>query len=142
VNLYAESSAVLAWLLGEEGGDDARDRLSAARLVLTSDLTLIECDRVLHRAVTLGELDGSEATGRRTFASTAAEHWAVFAVDGEIVERARRAFPREPIRTLDAIHLSTALVARSLVTDLQILSLDERIRVNAAELGFDLVPAA
>ena len=28
-----------------------------------------------------------------------------------------------------------------LVTDLQVLSLDERIRVNAVELGFDVVPA-
>ena len=131
MNLYVESSAVLAWLLGEDRGADIRERLSAARLLLTSDLTLIECDRVLHRAVALGELG-----------EAAAEHWALFAVDGEIVERARRTFPREPIRTLDAVHLATALVARSLVTDLQLLSLDERIRGNAAELGFDIVPAA
>lgn len=142
MNLYAESSAVVAWLLGEERGDDVRERLSAARLVLTSDLTLIECDRVLHRAMTLGELGEAHAARRRTLAATAAEHWAVFVIDGEIVERARRAFPLEPIRTLDAIHLSTALAARSLVTDLQILSLDERICGNAAELGFDVVPSA
>ena len=142
MNLYAESSAVLAWLLGEDGGDDVLERLSESRIVLTSDLTLIECDRVLHRAVALGELNESEAAGRRTAVATAAEHWAVFAIDGEIAQRARRAFPHEPIRTLDAIHLATALVARSLVTDLQILSLDERICGNAAELGFDVVPAA
>ena len=142
MNLYAESSAVLAWLLGEDGGDYVLERLSAARIVLTSDLTLIECDRVLHRAVALGELNESEAAGRRTAVTTAAEHWAVFAIDGEIAERARRAFPHEPIRTLDAIHLATALVARSVVTDLRILSLDERICGNAAELGFDVVPAA
>ena len=142
MNLYAESSAVLAWLLGEERGDDVRERLSAARLVLTSDLTLIECDRVLHRAVNLGELGEVDAARRRTFAATASEHWAVFAIDAEIVERSRRAFPLEPTRTLDAIHLSTALVARSVVTELQILSLDERICGNAAELGFDVVPAA
>ena len=142
MNLYAESSAVLAWLLGEDGGDDVLERLSAARIVLTSDLTLIECDRVLHRAVALGELNESEAAGRRTAVTTAAEHWAVFAIDTEIVERARRAFPREPIRTLDAVHLSTALVARALVSDLQLLSLDALIRANASELGFDVVPAA
>lgn len=142
MNLYVESSAVLAWLLGEDSGADIREQLSAAQLVLTSDLTLIECDRVLHRAVALGELGEAEAASRRTFAATAAEHWAVFAIDGEIVEKARRTFPRKPIRTLDAVHLATALVARSLVTDLQLLSLDERVRGNAAELGFDIVPAA
>ena len=55
--------------------------------------------------------------------------------------RSRQAFPREPVRSLDAIHLSTALVARNLVTELWILSLDERIRDNAAALGFDIAPA-
>ena len=141
MNLYAESSAVLAWLLGDEGGNDARERLSAAGLVLTSDLTLIECDRVLYRAAALGELSETDALGRRTLLSTASEHWVVFAIDGEMAARARRPFPREPIRTLDAIHLSTALVARSLVPGLQLLTLDERIRSNAVALGFDIVPA-
>jgi len=61
VNLYAESSAVLAWLLGEEGGHRVREVLRRAGLVMASDLTLIECDRVLIRAVTLGEIDEAEA---------------------------------------------------------------------------------
>ena len=90
----------------------------------------------------LGELGEADAARRRTFAATAAEHWAVFQIDAETVARARQAFPLEPIRTLYAIHLSTALVARSVVTDLQVLSLDECICGNAAELGFDVVPAA
>ena len=140
MNVYAESSAVLAWLLGESDGEDARDRLSAARLVLTSDLTLIECDRVLHRAMALGELSAAEAAERRALVAVAAEHWIVQAMDREIVERARRSFPREPIRTLDAIHLATALITRDLVTELQLLSLDERIRRSAADLGFEIVP--
>ena len=141
MNVYAESSAVLAWLLGESDGEETRDRLSAARLVLTSDLTLIECDRVLHRAVALEELGAAEAAERRALVAVAAEHWIVQAIDREIVERARRSFPREPIRALDAIHLATALIARDLVTELQLLSLDERIRRSAADLGFEIVPA-
>lgn len=49
--LYAESSAVLAWLLGEEMGEPVRQLLAAAEGVVTSELTLLECDRVLHRSV-------------------------------------------------------------------------------------------
>lgn len=108
--------------------------------MLTSDLTLIECDRVLHRASVLGELSGVEALRRRSILSTAAEHWAVFAIDGEVTERARRPFPREPLRTLDAIHVATALAVRSLVTELRLLSLDGRVRRNAIALGFEVVP--
>ena len=141
MNLYAESSAVLSWLLGDEAGDECRTLLAAARLVISSDLTLIECDRVLHRAALLGEVSEAEAARTRTLASTAAEHWAMFAIHGEIVERARRAFPREPVRALDAIHLSSALVGRGMVGELLVLSLDERVRGNAAALGFGVLPA-
>ena len=132
---------MLAWLLDDEGGEEVQARLSAAELVLTSDLTLIECDRVIHRASALGERSEADALRRRTLLATAAEHWAVFAIDGEMVERARRPFPREPLSTLDAIHVATALAVRSLVSELRLLSLDDRIRRNAIELGFEVVPA-
>ena len=127
-------------MLDNEGGEDVKARLSAAQFVLTSDLTLIECDRVLHRAAALGELSAAEAATRRTLLSTLAEHWVVFAIDGEMSQRARQVFPREPIRTLDAIHIAAALVIRNLVTGLQFLTLDERIRGNAVDLGFEVVP--
>ena len=50
MRLYAESSAVLAWLFGEPVGDVAREALAGAEMVLASELTLVECDRVLLRA--------------------------------------------------------------------------------------------
>jgi predicted nucleic acid-binding protein len=109
-------------------------------MVLTSDLTLVECDRVLHRAAGVGDLTEAEATRRRAHVSEAAEHWVVLAIDREVVERARRPFPQEPIRTLDAIHLATALLGRNLVTEMQMLTLDKRIRDNASALGFDILP--
>ena len=50
MNIYAESSAVLAWLLGEAAASRVREVLRRAELVMASDLALIECDRVLIRA--------------------------------------------------------------------------------------------
>ena len=49
LNLYAESSAVLCWLLDEPRAPEVREALASAELVLASSLTLIECDRVLIR---------------------------------------------------------------------------------------------
>jgi hypothetical protein len=57
------------------------------------------------------------------------------------VERARQPFPGVPIRTLDAVHLAAALAARSAVTGLALLSLDDRIRGAATRLGFPVQPA-
>lgn len=141
MSLYAESSAVLAWLLGETRSDEVREHLAEANVVLSSDLTLVECDRVLIRAVATGRITESTAADRRGTLAKAAQHWAVLTLGEEIVRRARRPFPREPIRTLDALHLSAALGARSLVPGTRLLSLDRRIRSCGKEMGFELMPA-
>jgi predicted nucleic acid-binding protein len=140
VNVYAESSAVLAWLLGEETGRSVREVLQHTELVMASDLTLVECDRVLIRAVTTGEIDEAAAADRRAHLNAAASHWHLWRVSPSIVERARLPFPAEPIRTLDAIHLASALAIRSAVPQVELLTLDERIRRAAKQLGFQVQP--
>jgi len=142
VNVYAESSAVLAWLLDEDSGDLVRETLVDAEVVMASDLTLIECDRVLHRAAALGELTEAEAADRRAHLASAAAHWHVLHIVSEIVDRARQPFPGDPIRTLDAIHLSSVIVARSVVAGLALLSLDARIRAAARRLGLTVEPGS
>ena len=141
MNLYAETSAVLSWLLEEGRGNEARQALARADRVFTSDLTLIECDRVLHRAAATGRLDEAAASEIRTAAATASAYWTLCAIDVEVVEAARRRFPQEPVRSLDAIHLATALAVRSMAPDACVLSLDDRVRGNSLALGFDVVPA-
>lgn len=113
--------------------------LGDAELVLSSSLTLIECERVLIRAVAANLIPEVAAAERRAALARSADHWVVLELDAQVAERARRPFPGEPIRTLDAIHLATALLGRSLVPDLGLLSLDERLRRSAAQLGFRLL---
>ena len=140
MNLYAESSAVIAWLLGEPAGKAVRAALVEAEAVVSSDLTLVECERVLIRAVALEKITEAQAADRRAVVGAAAVRWHVLKMAGDVIERARRPFPREPIRTLDALHLSSALVARSALPGLELLSLDERVRENARALGFRIRP--
>ncbi|HMD74754.1 MAG TPA: type II toxin-antitoxin system VapC family toxin [Steroidobacteraceae bacterium] len=140
MNLYAESSAVLAWLLDENSAADVRRSLAAAEIIIASDLTLIECDRVILRAAALGELTEAEAADRRAHLTAAASHWQILRVAPEIVERARQPFPGAPVRTLDAIHLASALVARTAIAGLTLLSLDDRVRKAGKKLGLDIIP--
>jgi predicted DNA-binding protein (UPF0278 family) len=49
-------------------------------------------------------------------------------------------FPREPVRTLDAIHLATALLHAAEIGALVVLSIDQRVRANADALGLAVVP--
>ncbi|MXY70739.1 MAG: type II toxin-antitoxin system VapC family toxin [Acidobacteriia bacterium] len=144
MTLYAETSAVLAWLLDEERAGRAGlawSQLVAADAVHSSDLTLVECDRTLRRAVATGRISADESLRLHAIVDRASAFWTLHGMDAEVVERSRRSFPCEPIRSLDALHLATALVVRNLAPDVQVLSFDDRIRDNATALGLDLVPA-
>ena len=138
--LYAESSAVIAWLVGESAGPKIKALLQAAEFVTASDLTVLECDRMLVRAVTLGRITETEAIDRSRELTGAARKWSLLRISQEIVERARRPFPVEPVRSLDAIHLASILASRATMPGLEVLSLDDRLRSTARDLGFMLQP--
>ena len=141
MNLYAETSAVVGWLLGEAMGSSVRRALQGAESIFSSDLTLIEGDRALYRPGATGRISPDEARRARMLLASRADHWSVHTITPRVVEFARGPFPGEPIRALDAIHLATALVIRDIYLDLRVLSLDRRVRDNAAALGFEVVPA-
>lgn len=138
--VYAESSAVLSWLLGEPEGRAVRTTLAEAEQIVASALTLVECHRALIRAVALGEATEGAAADRNAALRQAAAHWHVISLTAPIFARAQLPFPVEPIRTLDALHLASALEIRSTVADVQLLSLDQRLRHCATALGFRLLP--
>lgn len=140
-SLYVESSAVLSWLFGEPSGEAVRAVLEGADLVVTSDLTLVECDRTIHRAQVTGGITEAQAADRRSRLTVAAVSWNLLRLDAEVIQRARRPFPAEPIRTLDALHVASALMARAAVPDLALLSLDDRVRASGRGLGLEVLPA-
>ena len=140
--VYAESSAVLRWLFGEAGGDEVLELLRQAGKVVCSRLTLIECRRAARRALAEGRISDAQLATVLTALAEAAAHWAILDVSREVADRAGAAFPLEPVRTLDALHLASMAVLRDSLPALVVLSTDERIRDNGGRLGFTIVPAA
>jgi predicted nucleic acid-binding protein len=140
MKLYAESSAVLSWLFREASAVLLKEILERAELVVASELTLVECDRALIRAEAMGQLSQFEMGQRRALLEAVSAQWILLKLGGEIVQRARRRFPQEPIRALDSLHLASALTVRSTMSDLALLSLDQRVRDNGIALGFDVLP--
>jgi len=140
MNLYAESSAVLSWIFREAPAPHLKEILDQADLVVASDLTIIECDRALIRAQAMKALSEAEVLERRALLEATAVDWMVLKLDREVLERARRRFPTEPLRTLDALHVASALTARAALPDLALLSLDGRVRENGTALGFNVFP--
>jgi hypothetical protein len=140
VNIYGESSAVLAWLLGEHEGPAVSESLGSADVVYVSDLLFVEADRVLHRLVHLNELPDAGAGQVRQMLMVASERWTRIGVNPDVLTLARGPMPVEPVRALDALHLATLLTIGTSEAELAMLTLDRRIGANADALGFRVQP--
>ena len=133
--VYLESSAVVHWLIGQSGAAEVRRTVDRADVLLTSMLTLTESERVLIRAEGQGLLRGGDAQRLRGLLNRVQASWTRMAVSAAVLARAARPFPVEPVRTLDAIHLATALEFAVTFPDLRMLSFDRRVCSNAEALG-------
>ena len=93
--------------------------------------------------------DADELAALRLLDQPAAS-WNLLDVSPRVAERARGAFSREPVRTLDAIHLATVSVFAEAVGQLRVLSQNDRVPLNASavagsrltSLGFHMCSAS
>ena len=136
--LYAESSAVLSWLLGEPRQHEVVAELSKAATVVTPSITAIECSRGLLRARLDGRVSEAEEMAALRMLDEAVERWTTLGVFDEVDQGARQEFPQEPVRTLDAVHLATALLFAGALGELRMLSFDDRVRANARLLWMSI----
>ena len=137
---YAESSAVLTWLLSERGEGEVRQLLTGADRVVASTLTAVECARALARGVVTECVSAKDELAALQMLDNVSRSWVTLELTGRVLDRARGRFPHEPVRTLDALHLATAVVFHEAHGALTMLSLDERVRENAVSLGFEVAP--
>jgi len=140
MRIYVETSAVVAWLLDQPAGWLAYEALRNADVVISSDVTVIECERALRRRVASGEVSAERAAVLRAEFYATTSGWSIVRIGPEIVSRAGDSFPDDLIQAMDAIHLATAVRARASVGELAIVSLDDRVRSNGQQLGFQVLP--
>ncbi|MCW5890572.1 MAG: hypothetical protein KIT14_08470 [bacterium] len=88
-----------------------------------------------------GYLREVDAGTVRQALARAASRRTVLEMSADVAARAEARFPAEPVRTLDALHLASALALRRLFPDLTMLSTDARVRDDAALLGLPVLPA-
>jgi predicted nucleic acid-binding protein len=138
--VYLETSALLSWLLGEPEGDVVRQALDASDVVVTSRLTLVETERGLLRAEQEHRISSAERHTLMGLLARARAEWFRLALSEPICDRAEKPFPVEPVRTLDALHLASALTALEIYPDLAVLTLDERVNSNSRSLGLVVLP--
>jgi uncharacterized protein len=140
--LYVETSALARAYLHGDG--ETRERMEGAietaDAVFTSALTDVELRRAASQLVAHGVLDAESAAECLRLAHRVLARADVVPMNESVLARAGGAFPL-PVRTLDAIHVATALEVqfRREVTALVVLSRDKRLRDVATAVGLQLV---
>jgi predicted nucleic acid-binding protein len=107
--VYFDPSVVLRVVLGERGRLAEWSRTSEA---VTTEITRVECLRALDRLRLDGDMPDRELARRRATVLTVLSGIDVVRLNRAVLERAAEPFPTR-LRTLDALHVASALLARA-----------------------------
>lgn len=124
--LYADSSALVKLVLSESETAALREHLSAPTMLATSGIGLAEVPRAVAR--------GNPSAEARAKAGRLLEDCILIDVTDELL-RVAAELPPAPLRTLDAIHLASAL---SIQADV-LLAYDRRLLAAATESGLPVM---
>jgi len=128
---YLDSSVLLRHiLLGEE---PIRHALEFPRVV-SSELIEIECRRVLHRCRLAGELTDETLAVARERLDEVLTGVDLLEMSRQVKQRAMDPFPVN-VRTLDALHVATALLVGEDASGVALFSHDEGMNRCARSLG-------
>jgi len=133
--LYVETSSLLRWIFGEDLAGRVASLIGSTPNPVSSALSLLEAHRAIIRVRSLDPAAGAAARRADELLTRVSGRWTLAEVSQEIRTRAARAFPVEPVRTLDALHLATALEFGKVYPNLSVLTFDRRILANLEPLG-------
>ena len=111
--LYADSSALMKRYVAEHDSSVADSLLASDPVLATSRLTEVEVRRNLARV-----LEGADAVGAKRQFLEDLDAFALVAIDATICNDAARIAEQTGCRSLDSIHIASALRAGSKTTSL------------------------
>ncbi len=132
--LYLDTSAVLRAVLESGTSPEIELQIEQAPALITSRLSIVESARAFHRLRTRDSVSPvSLADAERQTARlwTRCEIWEL---TPEVCELASGIAPATALRTLDALHLATYVLARRALGAVEMVTTDERL-LHAAEVS-------
>lgn len=110
--------------------------LQRAERQVTSSLTFAEAARAIVRARVSGRLSAEAERAAVRALRQFERRCYVVAITEDVLDRVKRPFPVEPVRTLDAMHLATVEILAEPPALVTVLTRDGRVRENAIALGY------
>ena len=141
---YFDSSFLLAAILGQAGGDAAAAKWDSEETRLASMLLEAECLTVIRRLAESGNDRRAEdfIAEKTAILQMHVQQVAVKYVDDEVISRLYSETRLRGCRTLDALHLATALVFQDQSAEpITVCTNDNKMRKAAEILGFHVLSA-
>jgi predicted nucleic acid-binding protein len=136
VKCYVDSSVLLRYLLTD---DREFERTREFEHPGSSELLGIECHRVLQRYRLEGAIGDQQLQEAASYLTDICAGLTIFELSPQVKRRATQAFPTT-IGTLDALHLSTAILWAELDPEpLVLLSADGQLRTCAQAVGIHAI---
>jgi predicted nucleic acid-binding protein len=135
VNAYIDTSVLLRVVLGES---KPLKQWASIDVALSSELIRVEALRSIDRARVLLHLKDADLSERRAGVLTTLAAFHLARLDRRVLARAAEPFPTL-VRTLDAIHLATADLARADYAELVFATHDRELGRAAAAIGFRVI---
>ena len=131
---YFDTSVLVKRYLHEEGAQLARDLLRRHRF-LSSSIAPVEALSAFSRRKAAGELSERSFRAIMSRMSADREHWELIEMSASILDRAEEVIRRAGVRTLDAMHIASALAFReSSGLRVPFVTADERQREAAQRM--------
>lgn len=133
---YIDSSVVLRSLLKQNGQFQRWEEIYEA---VSSELLIVECNRVIDRCRLQGQLDDREVAQTKEALQEFLEGLTLLSIEREVLKRASGSFSTV-VGSLDAIHLSTALVWREKTQkEVTLLTHDQQLQAAAQAEGLKVL---
>ncbi len=125
--LYLDTSAVLRAVLETGTTPDLEARIRAAPTLITSRLALVESARVLVRLRTTEHVSEQRLADAEREIDAVWTRCDIWELTRAVCDLARHVAPTKALRSLDALHLATFVLARRKLEGLELISVDSRL---------------
>jgi predicted nucleic acid-binding protein len=126
--LYLDTSAVLRAILESDMTPDIEAKIAAAPILLTSRLTQVEAARALLRVRSLRTVSEAKLADATRDINRLWRRCDIWELSPSVCRLAAEVAPGHRLRTLDALHLATYVLARERIAALELVTFDERLR--------------
>jgi predicted nucleic acid-binding protein len=129
--LYLDTSVALRATLERGTTPQIEDHIAAAPVLVTSRLALVESARALLRLRVQRGVPESRLADVRRELDALWHRCELWELSPAVCDLAARLVPEQPLRTLDALHLATFLLARGRIEGLELVTADRRLEQAA-----------